>query len=345
MLPIFLFVFYLMFAFYVLSENKPNKNNNNLQKFDVIYTWVDSYDPERDLYVQKSNSSSSESDKYRYNSVNELLFSLRSLFQYCSDWVGTVYIVVKDGQCPYFIDFNNPQIKLINHSEIIPSFVLPTFNSNAIEMFLHKIPNLSETYVYMNDDMFINKPFYPLTVNNKIGINLPKNYREISKDVLNDLEQKNFSEEDGNGKVPYEFSKMWNNTIYNANKIFNSNLSFWIPHVPSVCYKPWEIQLQTIFKENELWFSTISSKTRTNSNIVINNGFRIFFYLTKTDAEVVHWKEKWITLKSEKRCFFPDLVDKKSFNFFSVGEIDSECYLTFTEEMEKIYPEKSPVEF
>lgn len=333
MLPIFLFVFSLIFVIYVSSKNEPQ----NLQKFDVVYTWVDSYDPERNLYVPDSIDI-----KYRYNSVDELLYSLRSLFQYCGNWIRTVYIVVKDGQCPYFIDFNNPQIKLINHSEIIPSFALPTFNSNVIEMFLHNIPNLSETYVYMNDDMFICKPFYPLTANKKIGIVLNEDLREMSDDEMFHLEQKNFSAEDM--RHPYDFPKMWNNTIYHANKIFSTNLRFEIPHVPSVCYKPWEFELANLLKENGL---CVLTKTRTNSNIVINNGFRSFFYLSKENVEVRKWKEIHIILKSEDQCSLPiNLFRLKMFyNFFCINGIDNECNETFTEFMEKIYPKKSPVEF
>lgn len=38
---------------------------------------------------------------------------------------------------------------------------LPTFNSNAIESNLHRIPGLSECFLYMNDDMFLGAPVRP----------------------------------------------------------------------------------------------------------------------------------------------------------------------------------------
>lgn len=35
---------------------------------------------------------------------------------------------------------------------------MPTFNSRSIETLLHRIPNLSENYVFFNDDFFLGRP-------------------------------------------------------------------------------------------------------------------------------------------------------------------------------------------
>lgn len=45
-------------------------------------------------------------------------------------------------------------LRVVYHHEFIPDCYLPTFNSRAIEMFLHKIPGLSERFLYANDDMY-----------------------------------------------------------------------------------------------------------------------------------------------------------------------------------------------
>lgn len=52
-----------------------------------------------------------------------------------------------------------PRVRLVFHKEFIPSEKLPTFNSRAIEMYLHRIPGLSDYFLYGNDDMF---PLSPL---------------------------------------------------------------------------------------------------------------------------------------------------------------------------------------
>lgn len=49
-------------------------------------------------------------------------------------------------------------IKVVLHKDFIPSKYLPTFNSCTIEMFLWNIPNLSEKFIYANDDMLPIKP-------------------------------------------------------------------------------------------------------------------------------------------------------------------------------------------
>jgi hypothetical protein len=50
---------------------------------------------------------------------------------------------------------NHPKLSLVNHADYIPSKLLPVFNSSLIEIYLHKIPNLAENFVYFNDDFFI----------------------------------------------------------------------------------------------------------------------------------------------------------------------------------------------
>ena len=49
---------------------------------------------------------------------------------------------------------------VVYHRDFIPERFLPTFNSCTIEMFLHRIPNISDRFIYGNDDMF---PLSPLT--------------------------------------------------------------------------------------------------------------------------------------------------------------------------------------
>jgi hypothetical protein len=56
-----------------------------------------------------------------------------------------------DGQRPAWLVASD-RISIISHSQIIPSEYLPTFCSSVIESFLHKIPDLSENFVYCNDD-------------------------------------------------------------------------------------------------------------------------------------------------------------------------------------------------
>lgn len=59
------------------------------------------------------------------------------------------------GQHPDWLDINHPKIALVNHEDYIPKQYLPCYNSNLIEIYMHKIPDLTEHFVYFNDDFFI----------------------------------------------------------------------------------------------------------------------------------------------------------------------------------------------
>lgn len=54
-----------------------------------------------------------------------------------------------------------PEIRTVLHREFVPEEYLPCFSSPCIEMFLHRIPGLSEQFIYGNDDMFPLSPMEP----------------------------------------------------------------------------------------------------------------------------------------------------------------------------------------
>lgn len=127
-------------------------------KFDVVYTWVNGADPD---YIKTRNSYAKvkkDINPERYRDDFELLrYSLRSLEAYLNSF-NHIYLVTARPQVPEWLDINHKRISLVHHDEIIPSEYLPTFNSNVIESFLHRIPGLSENFIYMNDDFLFGAP-------------------------------------------------------------------------------------------------------------------------------------------------------------------------------------------
>ena len=74
-------------------------------------------------------------------------------------FVRNIYILLaRESQKQDWMDEEG--VKVVYHRDIIPKRFLPTFNSLAFEMFLHRIDGLSECFLYGNDDMF---PLSPLT--------------------------------------------------------------------------------------------------------------------------------------------------------------------------------------
>ncbi len=64
-------------------------------------------------------------------------------------------------QVPPWLDVDHPRIRLVDHRDLLPADALPTFNSHAIESALHRVPDLAEHFVYLNDDMLLGRPLGP----------------------------------------------------------------------------------------------------------------------------------------------------------------------------------------
>ncbi|XP_054272957.1 N-acetylglucosamine-1-phosphotransferase subunits alpha/beta [Macrosteles quadrilineatus] len=96
----------------------------------------------------------------RYEDKEELRYSLRSLEKF-APWVRKVFIVT-NGQLPYWLDLSNPRVQIVPHESIFTnSSHLPTFSSPAIETHLHRIPGLSEKFLYFNDDILLGEEVLP----------------------------------------------------------------------------------------------------------------------------------------------------------------------------------------
>ena len=130
-----------------------------MEKIDFVVPWVDSNDKEwinlYNLYRQGGNAC----DKGRFRNWNIFQYWFRAVETY-APWVNKVYLIT-NGTVPKWINRDCPKLVLVNHQDYIPDSFLPTFNSCAIELNLHRIENLSEHFVYFNDDVFLNAPTTP----------------------------------------------------------------------------------------------------------------------------------------------------------------------------------------
>ena len=136
----------------------------DIHSIDLVYLWVDGNNPEwlakRAAFLDaKTDNSLTNSRSYLNN--DELKYSLRSVESY-APWIRNIFILT-DNQKPKWLDISNPKIKIIDQNDILPNKSLPCFNSNVLEHFLYKIPNLSEHFLLSNDDMFLNRTVLPNT--------------------------------------------------------------------------------------------------------------------------------------------------------------------------------------
>lgn len=122
---------------------------------DFVITWVDGSDPkwlaDRAKYAPKGD----KIDESRFRDWGFLRYWFRAV-EANAPWVRKIHFVTY-GHIPKWLDTSNPKLHIVKHKDFIDKKYLPTFNSCAIEMNLHKIPGLSEKFVYFNDDSFLNK--------------------------------------------------------------------------------------------------------------------------------------------------------------------------------------------
>ncbi len=127
------------------------------EKIDLVYTWVNDKDPAWREKKSKFDSEAFSCDKdanssYRYFNNDELKYSLRSV-QKNIPWINKIFIIT-DNQKPEWLNLNNEKIRVVDHKEILPAEILPTYNACTIENAIPNIKELSEYFIYANDDMF-----------------------------------------------------------------------------------------------------------------------------------------------------------------------------------------------
>lgn len=140
---------------------------------DVVYTWVDSSDPdwqrERERFATGGEVLPSADNDERFLDRDELRYSLRSLWMY-APFVRRVHIVTS-GQVPDWLDLDDERIAVVEHRDIFPDpSDLPTFNSHAIEACLHRIPGLADHFAYFNDDFFLGREISPGDLFTRAGL-------------------------------------------------------------------------------------------------------------------------------------------------------------------------------
>ncbi len=125
---------------------------------DFVVLWVDGNDPEwqkeKAKYQGKSLNDSNSSNRYRDWGLMPYWFRAVEKF---APWVRKIHFVTC-GHLPDFLNTASPKLNIVKHSDFISEEYLPTFSSHAIEMNIHRIPGLSEHFVYFNDDTFLLRP-------------------------------------------------------------------------------------------------------------------------------------------------------------------------------------------
>ena len=137
---------------------------NGAEQIDIVITWVDGSDPnwliEKNKFLGiESSISQFTNGANRYQDQGLLKYWFRGIEKFMP-WINKIYFVTY-GHYPDWLNLENKKIKLVKHSDFMDAKYLPTFSSNPILLNLHRIPELSDKFIYFNDDMFVINPCKP----------------------------------------------------------------------------------------------------------------------------------------------------------------------------------------
>lgn len=151
------------------TQNTAQKSLQQVPNFpiDLVYTWVDGSDEElinlrKQFEAHIHNIPTDSASECRWRDLDELKYSIESAYRF-APWIRRIYIIT-DHQRPYWFDENNPgKLVFVDHPDLFGDFDehLPTFNSHSIETHLHRVPGLSEHFIYANDDTFFGNVVSP----------------------------------------------------------------------------------------------------------------------------------------------------------------------------------------
>lgn len=299
-------------------------------KIDLVYTWVNSNDKEwkyiYKLYIKKLKPGK-KSIQNRFDNCDELKYSLLSAKKYAKNIIRNIYIVVANKSqikdqlwLLNEIATGNSNLKIIMHSDIFPEKyqqdLLPTFNSTAIELHLHRIPGLSTKYLYLNDDMFF------------------CNYVEISDFITSDGKDKIFLDKDKiadrvelKKKSPlydyyiskilhreYSFTDAIKYTNYSLDKLIENKKSiskkrYMLQHLGYIHDKRCDKEIYNILDNYGLYLTTCS-RFRENINIKFQSLFYPHYAISQNYA-VPEYKPIGIKVSKDHQKWFEQIRKKR----------------------------------
>jgi hypothetical protein len=153
----------------VIVHVDPNEIYNWPFPIDLVYTWVNGSDrnwsakkqqwlSQTQMTEERERLTVDSAAECRWQHFDELRHSIDSV-NYFAPWIRTIWIISDNQIPPWYNAHNSGKVRIIDHQTLFGQGGfeqdLPTFNSHAIEAHLHRIPELSEHFIYANDDMFM----------------------------------------------------------------------------------------------------------------------------------------------------------------------------------------------
>ncbi len=165
---------------------KERNDASRPQAIDYVIPWVDGCDRGwRERKAEYTGGALTDDREERYRDWDLLRFWFRSV-EVFTPWVNRIWFIC-DQEPPSWLNRGNPRLKIVRHEDYIPREYLPTFSSHTIELNLHRIAELSERFVYFNDDMFLLKP---LKASFFFRNGLPRDQATLNPQMTDELRRK-----------------------------------------------------------------------------------------------------------------------------------------------------------
>ncbi|WP_293298908.1 Stealth CR1 domain-containing protein [Pedobacter sp. UBA4863] len=275
-------------------------------EIDFVITWVDMNDPKwkQDFakYSGKIDNTKNEVSEARFRDHGLLKYWFRGVEKF-APWVRKIHFVTC-GQAPEWLNTAHPKIQMVNHQDYIPQEFLPVFNSSLIEVYLHKIPDLAEHFVYFNDDFFI--------------INHLKKERFFKNGVPQDI-------------AAFRMNlglSLWSKCLKNNIRLINNKFD----------------KKEVLKRDHEKWYNPMyGSRARLtyllswyNKFITLRTPHNAQPYTKQTFNEVWAYAEKELTAMSKNRFRSPKDYTQELFRTWQICQSNFDAYNTYADT--KMFP-------
>ena len=252
---------------------------------DCVLTWVDGEDPAFRsrmtpyLTGAREDSRNDVAGRARLTSCREIVVAVASILRF-APYIKRIFIVT-DGQDPGLGPFlekhfpgNKVPVVIVDHKVIFEGYegYLPVFNSMSIETMLWRIPDLSEDFLYLNDDYFLLAPTTEADVLSPGGRSVF--YGTPMRVAWADFLRKFHRKKDGKRRISYR------DTLANGARIIGAKDFFMLAHTPEAMKRS---VFEAFFRDNpDVMLSNIAHRFREDGqfnvqslyfNLGVRNGF------------------------------------------------------------------------
>lgn len=123
---------------------------------DLVLPWVDDRDEawQREFResLKKYPREEGAESHIHFENWDNLYLWFRAVEKFMP-WIHRV-VLITWGHVPEFLDLSHKKLLVVRHRDYLPAEYLPTYNSNVIELNVHRIQDLAENFILFNDDTF-----------------------------------------------------------------------------------------------------------------------------------------------------------------------------------------------